>query len=345
MLWDDLDVEGARLSKQFLDAASLTVVPGVIRVREAWAWMVEWRGVRGVLRAWPVSSQRTARARRVEGVRWLHEFLDALSTFGFPSPRPLPCFGGRSWTLVGGLLWEIVSFLPGCVVGWGSQPPMEEIGALLARYHAVASRIEVTCQRPGAIPLAHVPRILLSRKLDAWCSDPEEAVAIRRLAERLAKDLETTHHPAAARIVIHGDFTNHNVLVSGIPPTPTGVIDYHLAHAEVPMADIGYGLWRSGRPQEDAHYLDLARCQQFIRGYAAVTQLSSRDARALPAFLYGRGLQMIAKRVQAGRGDTNLLAQVHWLSTNAPAIADAAAAAVRLPRLLSGLWTRSAIVT
>ncbi len=30
------------------------------------------------------------------------------------------------------------------------------------------------------------------------------------------------------------------------------MIDFALAHAETPLADIGYGLWRSGRPRKTA---------------------------------------------------------------------------------------------
>jgi hypothetical protein len=44
------------------------------------------------------------------------------------------------------------------------------------------------------------------------------------------------------------------------------------------------------------------------------------------AILGGRGLQMIAKRVRAGRAETGMLAQVQWTSANA--IGDALAAAV-----------------
>ena len=42
----------------------------------------------------------------------------------------------------------------------------------------------------------------------------------------------------------------------------------------------------------------------------------------------GRGLQMIAKRVRAGRAETGMLAQVQWLTANAGDISDALAAAV-----------------
>jgi len=43
---------------------------------------------------------------------------------------------------------------------------------------------------------------------------------------------------------------------------------------------------------------------------------------------YLPGLQMIAKRVRAGRNETGMLAQAQWLSANAAAVADALAAAV-----------------
>ncbi len=37
---------------------------------------------------------------------------------------------------------------------------MDQIGALLVRYHAAARRIRVSSQRPSVIPLADVPTIL-----------------------------------------------------------------------------------------------------------------------------------------------------------------------------------------
>jgi Ser/Thr protein kinase RdoA (MazF antagonist) len=307
---------------------SLVVVPGVIRTREAVSWLVDWQGARGVLRRRPALADTSAREELTADVAWLHSFLDRLADLGFPSPRPFPSFGGRSWTIADGLLWEIVSFIPGCKAGSDDEPSMEEIGGLLARYHAAARRIEVTGQRPGAIPLAGVPDILLSDQLSLACPDPVRAADIRQLAERLACDLETCGRPETARIIIHGDFTNHNVIADGIPPRPTGVIDFQLAHVEVPLADIGYGLWRSGRPRQEADCLDLARLQRFVRGYATTAPLSPGDASTIPVYLYGRGLQMIAKRVRAGRAETGMLAQVQWIGANAMAIADAAVAAL-----------------
>ena len=89
------------------------------------------------------------------------------------------------------------------------------------------------------------------------------------------------------------------------------------------MADIGYGLWRSGRPYELAGQLELSRIRRSLHGYASVVRVSPDEASVVPIYLRGRGLQMIAKRVQAGRSDTSMLAQVRWLTAHAGEIADA----------------------
>jgi Ser/Thr protein kinase RdoA (MazF antagonist) len=311
-----------------LHDVGLTIVPGCIAVREERAWLADWQGTRAVLRAGHIPAGTVPRARRLDDVAWLHAFLAELAGLGFPSPSPLPAFADKSWAIADGRLWELVSFIPGHEIGWAAAPSMEQIGALLARYHGAARRIRVTGERDRVIPLARVPAILLSGQLDAACPDPEQAAVIRRLAGRLAADLEDFALRAAERLVIHGDFTNHNVIADGNPPKPVGVIDFHRAHVEVPLADIGYGLWRSGRPHQDADCLDLSRLGRFVRGYASTIALPESATRALPVFLYGRGLQMIAKQVQAGQSGASLLAQVQWTAANATAIADAAAGAL-----------------
>jgi Ser/Thr protein kinase RdoA (MazF antagonist) len=113
-----------------------------------------------------------------------------------------------------------------------------------------------------------------------------------------------------------------------MPPAPSGVIDFALAHVETPLADIGYGLWRSGRPYELAGHLDLSRIDRFLRGYASVVRVSPDEASVIPLYVRGRGLQMIAKRVRAGRNDTGMLAQLQWLTANAGEVGDALVAAL-----------------
>jgi Ser/Thr protein kinase RdoA (MazF antagonist) len=318
----DLDRAPGGPPRGLLRDADLVVLPGQICPREGPAWLVDWRGTRAVLRCVAVPAADTG-----AGVAWLHAFLARLADLGFCSPRPLPCFRGRSWTMTGGLLWEIVSYLPGRAVGWAARPAMEEIGAFLACYHATVRRMATAAQRPGALPLADVPAILLSRQLDAVHLGADRAAAIRYQAERLAHDLDQAGHLTDEHVVIHGDFTNDNVIADGTPPRAAGVIDFALAHVETPLADIGYGLWRSGRPHEYADHLDLARIARFLRGYATVVPVSAEEARVIPVYIRGRGLQMIAKRIRAGLAETGMLAEVQWLGTNATAVGDALAAA------------------
>ena len=313
-----------RVLARILSDAGLVLLPGEVRPREGRAWLVGWQGTRGVLRQLPVPV--VSGTVLTQDVTWLHGFLTRLAGLGFPSPRPLRCLDGKSWTMAHGLLWEIVSFLPGHTIGWSAVPPMEEIGALLGRYHATVRQIQVTSQRPDALTLADVPTVLLSRKLAVV--PLEERAVIRQLAAQLACDLDGTSRLRRERVVIHGDFTNDNVIADGTPPRPTGVIDFANAHAETPLADVGYGLWRSGRPHERADELDLSRARRFLRAYASIVPLSPDQASVIPVYLRGRGLQMVAKRVRAGRNETGMLAQVRWLSANASAVADAFAAAV-----------------
>jgi Phosphotransferase enzyme family len=144
---------------EVLREAGLVLLPGRICPREGPAWRVDWHGTPGVLRQVPAPAPGPV----VDDVIWRHAFLARLD---FPAPRPLACFDGRSWAAGRGAVWELVSFLPGQAVGWAAEPPMEDIGALLARYHAAARRVNVAGQRPGALPLADVPAVLLSPELE-----------------------------------------------------------------------------------------------------------------------------------------------------------------------------------
>lgn len=314
----------SQLPARLLRDAGLKVLPGDIRPREGRAWLVGWQGTRGVLRMLPMPADSAV--LMTSDVRWLHGYLARLAASGFPSPRPLPCFNGMSWTAEGGFLWEIVSYLPGRIVGWAGSPTMEEVGALLGRYHAAAEQITMPSQRPGALPLADVPAILLSNRVDVVPA--KRATVIRQLAAQLARDLDEAGQQPADRLVIHGDFTNENVIADGTPPVATGVIDFALAHVEDAVADIGYGLWRSGRPDERADHLDLQRIQLFLQGYASAIRLPPYRGALVPLYLRGRGLQMIAKRLRAGRNETGMLAQVQWLTDNSGPIRDAVATAL-----------------
>ena len=173
-----------------------------------------------------------------------------------------------------------------------------------------------------------MPSVLLSA-LDSAGIAAHHAAVIRQHAKRLARRLSDIAPMDRGRSVVHGDFTNDNVIASGTPPTATGVVDFALAHVEHPLADIGYALWRSGRPAEHATCLDPGRISRYVHGYHSVRPLSADQAAFIPTYLFGRGLQMIGKRVRARRPDIGMLPQVQWISANDRALTDVIQRAIR----------------
>jgi Ser/Thr protein kinase RdoA (MazF antagonist) len=223
---------------------------------------------------------------------WLHGYLSQISTT-FPAPAPLPVFNGAAWTRSEDAWWDVVSYLPGEPVGWHPNPSLEEVGHLLAALHQANTSVGIDHQRPGAVSLTTVVAGRAPKPLGEW---------IVRLAEELAH----IGHDYAPRSIIHGDFTSHNVLASGDPPRATGVIDFALAHYEDPRADIGYGLWRSGRPRQDAIEMDLSRVSLFVRGYHRKSHLRPTDADAIAVHLWARGVQSAVKQWRRTRQQPHL---------------------------------------
>jgi len=126
-----------------LEEAGLVVLES-LPDRQARMWLIDWDGTLGVLRRLDPAPDWAPGADLAADTGWVHGFLGRLASCGFPAPRPLPAFGQRSWTVTTAGAWEVVSFIPGDVVGRAARPPMEAIGALLARYHAAACQARVT---------------------------------------------------------------------------------------------------------------------------------------------------------------------------------------------------------
>jgi Ser/Thr protein kinase RdoA (MazF antagonist) len=235
---------------------------------------------------------------------WLHGYLARLAAAGFPAPCPVMAWEGTSWTISGGAWWELVSYLPGRAVGWEREPPLQEVGAMLARFHAASTRAKAISQRPIAFPVGAFDGSGLDR---GW----------RRRLDQLAVDLDGLLVPDGRRQVIHGDLTAHNVLANGRPSHPCAVIDFGLAHQEDLWADIGYGLWRSGRPHQVAVGLDRDRVGQFVYGYQTVSRLPLGAATAIPVYARARGLQQAVKACrQHVPIPGQLEARVDWLTTH-----------------------------
>jgi Ser/Thr protein kinase RdoA (MazF antagonist) len=209
-------------------------------------------------------------------IEWIHRFLRQLE---FDAPKPMPYFDGASVAMVDGVVWSALSYVEGVVVGWSPEPSMFDLGAYLATFHAAAARVAMDAQQAPAHPVEMPPGVV-----------------------------------APAPHVIHGDFTNHNVLAQGAPSRPCGVIDFGNAYIEVPLFDLGAALWRSGRPEQDADEFDLQRIVDYVDGYASARPLSRDDRAAVVFYLRARGLQIIAKQAARGVTDDGPRRKLDWLA-------------------------------
>jgi Ser/Thr protein kinase RdoA (MazF antagonist) len=234
---------------------SLEPTGRALPARESLLWLVRHSSDMAVLRRldaelFPVDAPWAA-----EDLAWMHRFLTRLSRTGFPSPTPLPVFDGRSWIRSNAGWWDVVTYLPGVPIGWQPLPAsLARVGELMARYHQASRGVTPNDQRPSAIPMESFNSVSVQGPLTRWIED-------------LRADLDRVGHAHASRCVVHGDFTMHNVLAAGTPADATGVIDFTLAYIEDPLADIGFGLWRSGRPHQEAVGMDLDRVTRLITGY------------------------------------------------------------------------------
>ena len=237
---------------------------------------------------WRVGGVVLRRHDRAEAstIEWIHRLLEQLE---FPAPKPVPHFDGASVARIDGSVWSAVTFVEGDVIGWSDSPSMFDVGAYLARFHDAATWVEMPVQQSPVFPVDQLPGL-------------DDALA-------------SIDHARRPRQVIHGDFTNHNVLASH--GHPCGVIDFANAYVEVPLADIGFALWRSGRPRQEADEFDAARIAAYVDGYSSVRPLSADDRAAVVVYLRARGVQIVTKQRARGVRDDGPLRKLAWLERNA----------------------------
>jgi Ser/Thr protein kinase RdoA (MazF antagonist) len=244
-------------------------------------------------------------------IDWLHEFLRDLATAGFVAPEPVPDLQGNSVAVIRGVIWELVSFVPGTAMGW-SEVEIYEAGRALARFHECSATTPRRAQRPGSLPLNE--------------SRPSHAQA-QPVLEHFQRELVEVVAESAPRGVIHGDATQSNVVIED--RGAFHLVDFALAYQDVLLADLGSALWRNGRATPDAITYDPIRVRQFVRGYVAIRQQPVASGRAIVAYMQGRGLQL-QHRLELRQGsDPTVVQRLVAIHRQRDELQEAAAAAIR----------------
>jgi Ser/Thr protein kinase RdoA (MazF antagonist) len=277
-------------------------------------WLVDHPSGKVVLRHHDPAHRPADAPTSRRDIEWLHDRLRHVADSGFPAPRPAPIFEGRSCETIAGSLWESVTYLPGRAVGWSRRPTLRALGAFLAEFHNAVAGIGPSAQRPLCRP---VDGLVAAAANIADVGSREATRFFAGVAADLEPALEAIAHRDARRITIHGDFTAHNVVAASAPTVaPVGVIDFANAYNEAALADISFGLWRTGRTSQRAETFAAARFVAFVTGYRDVRPLNPEDAAAIVVYLRARGVQIIIKHTRPGTTETSVLARLRWLEGN-----------------------------
>jgi Ser/Thr protein kinase RdoA (MazF antagonist) len=239
-------------------------------------------------------------------IDWLHAFLRDLSIGGFVAPTPVPDLRGASVAVVGDVIWELLSFVPGRPMGW-SLAEMRQAGRTLAQFHQSSLATPPRPQRPGSLPFA-----------ECRPSHPEA----RRVTAHFERWRAHSRAQSGPSGVIHGDATQANVVVED--GVAFHFVDFALAYQESLLADVGSALWRNGRASPDALTYDPSRVAEFARGYADVRPQPAESGRAIVAYMLGRGLQL-QHRLELRKGaDPTVIRRLMSILAQEDVLSDAA---------------------
>lgn len=231
-------------------------------------------------------------------IEWEHDHLRRLHETQFPVPAPVAAFDGQSWERVEDRIWSTLTYLPGHALASEPEPDMAAAGAFLAGYHRASRLVPAREPRPTEPGLSRLREITPRETLRAALGSAREVDQFGRLLDDVETGLRAIAYGTIEHLVIHGDATNDNLIVDGLPPRIVGTIDFGNAHLAPWPADLGAALWRSGRAINSAIELDPDRVAHFVRGYHRQSPMPDHLARAVPLMIQARGLQLISRRVR-----------------------------------------------
>lgn len=295
-----------------------------MRLRDCEAWLTMVGSDRCVLKRYRPSFRNPSSPGHFADVAWVHQLLSDLTALGASVPRPIKIFDGASLTTYDGCIWDIVSYREGEIIGWSKSPSLTDVGRFVAEYHEIASAVSLRSQRPISFAVRTLQDVLhdvrgRGASMPAGVEMVEQALCdvLAELAPLSSTDL----------LPIHGDLTTHNVVYDPKSLTICGAIDFANAHVEDSIADLAYGLWRSGRRSQAGRSLDLRRVSAMVAGYRAIRYIPDSAVEAFPLFLRARGVQMAVKQLWREDPVKSLPAELAWIASHHDEIVSAVAGA------------------
>jgi glycosyltransferase involved in cell wall biosynthesis/Ser/Thr protein kinase RdoA (MazF antagonist) len=229
-----------------------------------------------------------------------HSVLEELERSGFPAPRLCRTPAGETWTGTDGEIYAVFDFLAGTNYALTFLLRSDRLtltrvaGRTLARLHHALDGFVPGGRHHLGFPSHSGPRrrdlawheakVAELRRRSATLDDAGAALAAARLAERAGPVLDAIGElegrlAAAAfpRLVIHGDYGPHNLLVrKGGQAVP---VDFELARLDWRCNDLISAL---GKFRYRGGDYDLESMATFLRAYAGEFPLTADERRLLP---------------------------------------------------------------
>lgn len=284
-----------------------------MQLRDCEAWLTAVGSGSCVLKRYRSGFRDPSAPGHFEDVAWVHQLLSDLTAVGSPVPRPLGIFDGVSVTTYDGSIWDAVTYRPGEIIGWSASPSLTQVGRFIADLHESASALPPRPQRPIGFAARTLPEVLAEVRGRGSSTPAGVEMVERALTDVLA---EFGSLRGTDVLPIHGDLTTHNVVCDPGSRAICGAIDFANAHVEDSIADLAYGLWRSGRRSQEGRSLDLRRVSSMVEGYRARRDIADSAVRAFPLFLRVRGLQMAVKQLWRGDPVRNLPQELAWIASH-----------------------------
>jgi homoserine kinase type II len=248
---------------------------------------------------------RPAEFASPERTHFAHTVLNRLAAAGQPVPHALARADATTTCVLGGLTFEVLSWIEGEPWPAGNPDAAKNLGAFLAHFHRLTA--DLVDQDAKPMPREDDPAALQDclarlRGLPATPEQSDQLAAIGRLLQRGRLELEATLYPGLPRAVIHGDFHPGNVRFHDAEVAALYDFDYLAVQARVrDLVDalMFFASVRTSPFEPDSirsltqpFVPDAGLAHPLLAGYQSVLPLTTDEWRALPLLLRSRWIQM-----------------------------------------------------
>ena len=238
-----------------------------------------------------------------ETIDFEHAILRRLAELDYPAPRLVPTQDGRTWVARDSQRYALFEFIDG--VNYSSsyllRPHRLRLMALLGQILAELHRRLAGFQPAGRHHLGftgydtprqrdlawHVAMVADLKARSAELIDPEAMAQAAWLTERsdalleeLARLDDVLTRAALPRVVIHGDYGLHNLVVQRLGQGTA--VDFELARLEWRLSDLASCL---SKMRTDGGGYDFESMCWFMRAYRAVFPIDAEEWQHFPAVL------------------------------------------------------------